>query len=941
MAVVLAFQLEDTSPLVAYSPFPDSLSAPNLSAGWNAHFSDSGFSSANIGAPASGQSSHITALDGASFQLQWTGTGIQLFGNATRASYDVSLDGQLQNASASANLAHDKLYDVQTLPNTPHTLSFTVRTDSDEAIVQFSRAVVSAPPQPPNLSANFTETPINESAWSYSGRWSFLNESDSSQISTSRGDTASLQFQGTAFVLRGGTSPDGGNYTVTLDNITTTYSSRSSFTLSDALLFYASGLDANVVHHLEVNNSDGSTLVLPLNGARVFALPSSITSGASASSPSDPQTTSQTHGLSAGTIAALALAGILIFLIVICILVYFLFYRPRKRRQALFRQPEVRFEAARTQSVLVVDVEPEPVGAKAFYDPADFAGPSRDRKSKQSDFTRWKNEIEGTWRGALGIAFRHSDSSGRRGTSASSNEYDLGAASDGYKSTSSSSNAGYTNRRNGKGKARESGTRWPLSHRREKSLSPQFKLDLPIEPLPGSSLAPSHQRHDPSSISSLSYMSSPSLRPGTIPSEPPSPHRPSPFPNTHSRANSSNMLLSTMHNIPPQPPEPRQPTPPAPIAAPPPQDPPRVDDRGSVRDYDAVDDDQSILGDGTARIALRSLSPRTSENEQSPKQRSGKRRAKDKERRRDKERQKTPSPLGKPATIPPATSGDDAAAALFLRSTSPFQVDFDVSNARGARLSGQSKVRFEGDSGGEGSSDKDKSQPKNKGKQSASKPKAALASSSSHLQDISFLDFTSSSEASVLTRSASNNFSTSSRSFGGDPKSHWSMGGSSATASLPQSAQGQSGQQPKSRWSATTAPSSEAFVASSDSNSASFPFPTDLPASPHHPEGTFIPPQPPPPFLTTVVGQQLQEGSGSTLNSLNAHPSDLNSLSLTSPTDSVPMSVSDVHFRPRDSDTPDMGPRQTAVLPSHPPLPTPTPTTSRFPTNSSPTPPGA
>ncbi|KAJ7072042.1 hypothetical protein C8F01DRAFT_1243129 [Mycena amicta] len=892
MAVV-QFTVNNTSPAFTYFPRGDTFSAPNLSAGWNPHWDVPGFSSANIGATGSGSSSQITARDGASFQLQWKGTGIELFGNLTRSTYSITLDGRPQNTSASAS---DILFNIQDLSDKTHTLTLAVHTTSQDALVQFNSAVISAPPSPSNLSiTNFTEIVLNDSAWSYKGHWSFSNDSDSAQRSTTAGDKAALQFKGTALLLRGSTSPDGGSYSVTLDNVSTTYSARSSFTQADSLLFFASGLDADTVHHLEINNTQGATLVLPVRGATVFALPEDSGNGASGASAaaSNPSGTSQ-GGLSSGTIAALVLAGVLIFFIVVCVLVYFLLYRPYKRRQRLLHQSpkEDQFQDVDAGSVLVVDIAPDAIGAKAFYDHAEFAGPSRDRTSRRSGFARWKDEVEGgrlgSWgRGALGIAFRHSDSSGRKGTSASSNEYELGAATDGYKSTSSSSNAGYTDRRKGKG--RESGGRWPLRNRREKSLSPQFKVHFPIEsPPPASgSQQPAGVPQEPSVISSLSYLSSPSLHPGTIPSEPPSPaHRPAPFPNTHSRANSNNVLL--VHDI-PQPSEPvqaRRPTPPSQILMPPPSDPPRQDDTGSVRDYDAADDGRSIIGDGAVRIALRSLSPRTSENEKSPKQRSGKRRAKEK---RSKEAGKAEDTF--------------AADTLFLRTTSPFQVDF--LGPTGARLSGQSRVRFEGDSGSA-------SDPGKRKAEADKSLKAPVPSSSNHLRDTSFLDFTSSSEGSMMTRSR--DFSLSERSVGSfGPQSNWSIGGSSGNmASVPPPAQ------TKSRWSATTAPSSEAHqeVSNGSSDSSNFPFPVSLPASPHHPAGTFFPP-PPLPMQMTDLG--VPGGPDSSLSSLNAHPTDLGN-NPSSPTDSYPMSVSDINFRHSSSEEPSS--RQSGI-PSHPPLPSP------------------
>ena len=66
------FLVDDTSPTISYSPFRDTLSVPNLSAGWNPYYDQSGFAS-SIGELGNGTSLHITSLDGASLGFQWHG----------------------------------------------------------------------------------------------------------------------------------------------------------------------------------------------------------------------------------------------------------------------------------------------------------------------------------------------------------------------------------------------------------------------------------------------------------------------------------------------------------------------------------------------------------------------------------------------------------------------------------------------------------------------------------------------------------------------------------------------------------------------------------------------------------------------------------------------------------------------------------------------------
>lgn len=69
-----AITIDDTSPTVVYSPFADTFAAPNLTAGWNPYFSDSGLATdPTIGQVGQGLSFHVTSADGASLAIRWNG----------------------------------------------------------------------------------------------------------------------------------------------------------------------------------------------------------------------------------------------------------------------------------------------------------------------------------------------------------------------------------------------------------------------------------------------------------------------------------------------------------------------------------------------------------------------------------------------------------------------------------------------------------------------------------------------------------------------------------------------------------------------------------------------------------------------------------------------------------------------------------------------------
>jgi hypothetical protein len=72
MANPLQISVNDSSPSISYFPFADTFSTPDIQAGWNPYFTDSGFAAAQ-GETGNGTSLHITAHDGAVMSLQWNG----------------------------------------------------------------------------------------------------------------------------------------------------------------------------------------------------------------------------------------------------------------------------------------------------------------------------------------------------------------------------------------------------------------------------------------------------------------------------------------------------------------------------------------------------------------------------------------------------------------------------------------------------------------------------------------------------------------------------------------------------------------------------------------------------------------------------------------------------------------------------------------------------
>ncbi|KAK1230252.1 hypothetical protein PQX77_006681 [Marasmius sp. AFHP31] len=944
--------VDDTSPTILYSPFSETFGAPNFTAGWNPLFNSTslGGTPLNVG---NSTTVHVTSRNDASFLINFQGTQIQLLGSATAgADCRISVDNIPQNTSPTSS--NSTLATISGLQNTNHTLILkTVVAPSGanqtQSFIVFDRAIITSP-VPLNSSNGFTSQPLPDDAISFTGHWNYLDQSNPPvQQSNTVNDIARASFIGTSLQIRGTVSPEGGDYTVKLDNLTTRLSARASYTQDNTLLFYSSGLDPETVHMYELTNESGGTLTLPAaNSSVVWASgdPNPPSTATPSSTPTPLQALATTSP-SPGTIAALVLAGILGFLLLTGFLFYFFVYRPRKKHKEFLRRTT---RPIPRPSDLVLDIGPR-YGSRG-----------------EDEYSRWKREVEGAHGPKdLGIVFRHSPSPEAKNLSAESiadvEEYSAKS----FRFTPSPNNGA------AKGSKASSLKSWLSGKKKGSSPStPSYTIDLPLTaqnlPARAPSDSRSDSRPDPSQLSlpqqrssfsgvtSLSYLSTTS-----DPSRQFSFNRPEDSTqNLHARTDSNGLLLmddslgqrnESTDNVSVYP---------ATVSTQPPQvfveevassyeesvqSPPSRfhlsrnpsvrtgDDRGSVRTYD---DGLSVLGASTTRAAMRGLGPRTSESvssfatfgvnkrsdegftgqldtlEESPPNRSATVGA-------------PPMPSETQTTV---RSGNQGSYVVDVRTGSPFRVDLpqtpeaqpqpeagpsSAAISRPNRLS----VRFEdsqappGETGTRGSTFAGiKPLPQPPQSSFRLTPLAPLppitspGSGSSGVDSPSFLDFdvgTGSSGASQMT--------------GSQTGSLRSRPPSSSLSSRPLGA--------RSRWSTTT-PSShvpqDSSVSSPSSPSSTFPFPVSLPASPYHPEG-HKPSRPPSPVLETVP-----RNISSSLPGVTVPPPDS---TVISPVESVPMSISD-HLRQSDSD--DVSEhgirRRGSHLPPHPPLPSlpPTPT---------------
>ncbi|KJA27599.1 hypothetical protein HYPSUDRAFT_51655 [Hypholoma sublateritium FD-334 SS-4] len=487
METLVTFSVDDTSPAVTYSPFRDTFSTPNLIGGWNPYFSNSGFATSQ-GAVGVGTSLHITSLDGAALQIQWQGTGITLMGNATQANYSITLDGQLLSSPTTAD---NVLADIQSLNDTLHTVQLTAQISQSQnppnsSMLVFDQAILFSSPLSVANNMTFQNQTIDDQDINFRGRWSIASPNAGVEFHTTTtvGDVAMTTFNGTTFLVLGQTSPNSGNYSVQLDNTTTQFNARSSFTQSDSLLFFATDLDPTVLHTVTINNTDGSDLSLLIDGFKsIVESPSTSTAAPTSSATAQPVTVSGVgaSAFSEGTIAAFALAGILAFILISGILFFFLVYRPRRRRRQRVwagalgdkHPPSPKEEEA---AAGVLDIAPT-----GFDDGSDEGGdeagsghspkgPAPRRWSALSGFQRWRREaVRGSLGGmSLGIRFRHSDSAPARSPVSNA---DSGRPSSAPTSLPSSTESAKRARAKRKGKARHvSGMSW----------TPSFTLDLPM-----------------------------------------------------------------------------------------------------------------------------------------------------------------------------------------------------------------------------------------------------------------------------------------------------------------------------------------------------------------------------------------------------------------------------------------------------------------------------
>ncbi|EJD44515.1 hypothetical protein AURDEDRAFT_184990 [Auricularia subglabra TFB-10046 SS5] len=313
------FTIDDTSPLVEYSPYADGDKANGWSSWWSGQ--GYGYSRPTKGDSPSGDSLHVSSSNGATVSLRFHGTAVSMYGRAN-CSYRVVLDNGQHEGKADGDL----LFASDQLSLGDHYLSLeTIVANPNLQQLDFDYAVVTAnTPQVEQKVFNATDT----SVFKYTGTgW---QDADVPQVGKFRktsvfDDTVSILLpRGTAAVMAHGSTNFGHMlYSVSLDgNVVGTYNGSSFWLVPDAMLFVRTDLDLGTAHNLTFTNAYHGGQVFSLTSVTAFTTTgtggnSTSTGAETPSSTPPPRSTSSSNPTGAivggvlGAVAALSVAGIL------------------------------------------------------------------------------------------------------------------------------------------------------------------------------------------------------------------------------------------------------------------------------------------------------------------------------------------------------------------------------------------------------------------------------------------------------------------------------------------------------------------------------------------------------------------------------------------------------------------------------------------------------
>ncbi|EJD03738.1 uncharacterized protein FOMMEDRAFT_167065 [Fomitiporia mediterranea MF3/22] len=279
------FTIDDTSPILFYSPYADTGGVigrgDGLRNAWQTWYTVSGFLPNRDGPSTEGESYHLTSAPGASVSLSFYGTGVVLYG-MSNCSYDIIFDGNfIQDATPFQNV----LFAASDEAPGFHKVSLIAKPNSNDQILSFNSTVIMSVANSSASSTPVYETIDNQntSAIAYAGDWSptvTVPKVPTTASPAPYHDTtvasasASFNFTGRAVALYGSSTSNHGPYTVTLDGTKSLFNGSSQWLLGNMLLFYQDGLEEDSTHSLSIMNvgSDPTSNALSLNSVQITHL---------------------------------------------------------------------------------------------------------------------------------------------------------------------------------------------------------------------------------------------------------------------------------------------------------------------------------------------------------------------------------------------------------------------------------------------------------------------------------------------------------------------------------------------------------------------------------------------------------------------------------------------------------------------------------------------
>ncbi|EJU04825.1 hypothetical protein DACRYDRAFT_104697 [Dacryopinax primogenitus] len=359
--------LPSYSPVFTYTPFRDGPS----SLGWNSSYTDYSVTDTIRNSAAVplgyyrgfGIAYRETEYAGATVSLNFTGSAVYMC-FSTDGSWIVTLDGQemlttghLPDDACSGYGSLVKQMSVATnISSSSHSIILQASGGSTGAMSFFGAVVTMNAGQPGPKKTNIINS--DDPGWDWQGAW--IVETDDTYMwngvyragATYAPDTiATYTFKGaSAFILRGLSMFNYGPYTITLDGMET-----SSFNASDlywrhseTILYFASGLDPSVPHTISVMNYvPAFPKVMPLIpgglvsssvSTLILVMDDTVTRDAmlAVATPSRPAPSM----ISAGTIAAAVLGGLLLLVLGLNVLLFVLWSRLKKETRYTMPQNE-------------------------------------------------------------------------------------------------------------------------------------------------------------------------------------------------------------------------------------------------------------------------------------------------------------------------------------------------------------------------------------------------------------------------------------------------------------------------------------------------------------------------------------------------------------------------------------------------------------------------